>query len=121
MFHGASDLRTLSPTKIQAQLLEVTFQDGLVNLQPARFNLSSARTDSTELCSEIEAKILLLSFSTVCNALFLELCPGYSSQPHAAIDHIRQMHRDRDGNQVASTVQAYFQQLMGAARPLSSQ
>jgi hypothetical protein len=28
---------------------------------------------------------------------------------------------DRDGNQVASTVQAYFQQLMGAARPFSSQ
>ncbi len=121
MFHGASDLRTLSPTEIQAQLLEVTFQDGPINLQPARFNLSSARTDSTELRSEIEAKILRLSFSTVCNALFLELCPGYSSQPHAAIDHIRQMHTDRDGNQVASTVQAYFQQLMGAARPFSSQ
>ncbi len=108
--------------EIQAQLLEVTFQDGPVDLQPARFNLSSsARIDSTELRSEIEAKILQLSFSTVCNALFLELCPGYSSQPHAAIDHIRQMHTDRDGNQVASMVQAYFQQLMGAARPFSSQ
>jgi hypothetical protein len=31
------------------------------------------------------------------------------------------MHTDCDGNQVASTVQAYFQQLMGAARPFSSQ
>jgi hypothetical protein len=99
----------LSPAEIQAQLLEVTFQDGLVNLQPACFNLSLARTDSTELRSEIKAKILRLSFSIVCNALFLKLCPGYSSQPHAAIDHIRQMHTDRDGNQVASTVQAYFQ------------
>jgi hypothetical protein len=71
--------------------------------------------------SEIEAKILRLSFLTVCNALFLKLCPGYSSQPHAAIDHIRQIHTDRDGNQVASMGQAYFQQLMGAARPFSSQ
>jgi hypothetical protein len=97
MFHGASDLWTLSPAEIQAQLLEVTFQDGPVNLQPARFNLSSARTDSTELHSEIKAKILRLSFSMVCNALFLELCPGYSSQPHAAIDHICQMHTDCDG------------------------
>ncbi len=115
MFHGVSDLRTLSPADVQAQLLKVTFQDGPINLQPAGFNLSSARTDSTELRSEIEAKILRLSFSMVCNALFLELCPGYSSQPHAAIDHISQIHVDYNGNQVASTVQAYFQQLMGAA------
>jgi hypothetical protein len=120
-FHGVSDLWTLSPADVQAQLLKVTFQDGPINLQPARFNLSSARTDSTELRSEIEAKILRLSFSTVCNALFLELCPGYLSQPHAAIDHIRQIHVDCNGNQVASTVQAYFHQLIGATRPFSSQ
>jgi hypothetical protein len=119
-FHGPGNLQTLSSTEIQAQILNVTFQDGPVDLQPARFNLSSARTDSTELRSETEAKILHLSFSTVCNALFLELCPGYSSQPHAAIDHICQIHSDRDRNQVASTVQAYFQQLMGVARPFSS-
>ncbi len=88
-FHGPGDLWTLSPAELQAQILDMTFQDGPVDLQPARFNLSSARLDSTELRSEIKAKILRLSFSTVCNALFLELCPGYSSQPHAAIDNIR--------------------------------
>jgi hypothetical protein len=111
----------LSPADVQAQLLNVMFQDGPIDLQPARFNLSSARTDSTELHSEIELKILRLFVSTICNALFLELCPGYLSQPHVAIDHIRQIHVGRNGNQVASTVQAYFQQLMGAARPFSSQ
>jgi hypothetical protein len=120
-FHGVSDLQMLSPADIQAQLLTMTFQDGPIDLQPARFNLLSARTDSTELRSEIEAKILRLSFSMVCNALFLELCPGYPSQPYAAIDHIRQIHVDRNGNQVASRVQAYFQQLMDAAHPFSSQ
>jgi hypothetical protein len=87
IFHGPGDLRTLSPAEIQAQLLDVMFQDGPVNLQPARFNLSSTRFDSTELRSEIKAKILRLSFLTVCNALFIKLCPGYSSQPHAAINH----------------------------------
>jgi hypothetical protein len=119
-FHGPSNLCTLSPDQVQAQLLNITFQDGPVNLQPARFNLSSARTDSNEMRSDIEAKILQLAFSTVYNTLFLELCPGYSSQPHAAIDHIRQTHTDRNGNQVISLVQAYFQQLMGAACPFSS-
>ncbi len=61
-----------------------------------------------------------LSFSTVCNALFLKLCPRYSIQPQAVIDHIRQIHSDRNGNQAPSTVQVYFQQLMGAARPFST-
>jgi hypothetical protein len=40
-FHGPGDLQTLSPTDIQAQLFDVTYQDGPVDLQPARFNLSS--------------------------------------------------------------------------------
>jgi hypothetical protein len=57
-FHGPGDLRTLSPAEIQAQILDMMFQNGPVNLQPACFNLSSARTDSTELLSEIKAKIL---------------------------------------------------------------
>jgi hypothetical protein len=58
MFHRPGDLRTLSPTEIQAQLLDVTFQDGPIDLQPACFNLSSARSNSMQLWSEIEAKIL---------------------------------------------------------------
>ncbi len=57
-FHGPADICTMSPAKVQAQLLDVTFQDGPVNLQPARFNLSSARTDSTEMWSDIKDKIL---------------------------------------------------------------
>jgi hypothetical protein len=88
-FHGPSDLRTLSPAEIQAQLLNVTFQDGPVDLQPARFNLSSARTDYNKMRLDIKAKILQLAFLTVYNTLFLELCPGFSSQPHTAITHIR--------------------------------
>ncbi len=70
--------------------------------------------------SDIEGKILQLASVTVWNMMFLELCPGYSMQPHAAIEHIRQVHFDRNGNQVVSRVQAFFQQLMGAARPFSS-
>jgi hypothetical protein len=120
-FHGASDLRTLSAADFQTQILNVTLQDGPVNLQPACFNLSTAWTNSTELQSNIESTILRLAFATVCNTLFLELCPGYSNQPHTAIDHSRQVYNNCDGNQVVSTIQAYFQQLMGAAHPFSSQ
>ena len=107
--------------QVQDDILAQTLQDGPYDLQPASFNLTTARTDGTALRSEIEGKILRLAYPTICNTLFLELCPGYSNQPHAALDHIRQVYHDCDGNQVVSTVQAYFQQLMNALRPISSQ
>jgi hypothetical protein len=34
-FHGPADIRTMSPAKVQAQLLDVTLQDGPVDLQSA--------------------------------------------------------------------------------------
>ncbi len=37
------------------------------------------------------------------------------------MEHINQVHTDAAGNQFVSTAQAYFQQLMSAARPFSSQ
>jgi hypothetical protein len=70
---------------------------------------------------EIYQKILHLASPTICNTLFLELCLEYSSQAHTALEHIRQIHTDAAGNQIVSTVQAYFQQLMSAACPFSSQ
>ncbi len=120
-FHGPDDLCTLSPAKVKEQLLDKTLQDGPVELMPASFGLTTARTSGTALRTEIDQKILRLAFCTVCHTLFLELCPGYSTQPHAALDHIHQVHMDREGNQVVSSVQSYFQQLMSAARPFTNQ
>jgi hypothetical protein len=94
MFHGADDLCTLQSAEVQATILDQTLQDGPYDLQPASFNLTIARTDGASLQSAIEGKILRLAYATVCNTLFLELCPGYSNQPHAALDHIRQVHYD---------------------------
>ncbi len=120
-FHGAADLRTLSPADVKTQILDATLQDGPVELQPVSFGLTNARTDGKLLRAEINEKILRLAFRMVCHTLFLELCPGYSSQPHAALDHIRRVHTDREGNQVVSSVQSYFQQLMSTARPFTNQ
>jgi hypothetical protein len=120
-FIGPSDLRTLSPQEVQAQILNLTIQGDPLDLLPPSFNVRSARTDSIALQMEINQKILCLALPTICNTLFTGLCPGYSSQPHAVLEHIRQVHTDAAGNQVASTVKAYFQQLMSAPRPFSSQ
>ncbi len=111
-YHGPDDLRTCTMQQVQTDILAQTLQDSPYDLQPASFNLAMARTDGIALRSEIEGNFLKLAYPTICNTLFLELCPGYSNQSHAILDHIRQVHYDRDGNQVISTVQAYFQQVM---------
>jgi hypothetical protein len=46
MFHNVGDLRTLTPEKIKADILDHTLQDGPVELQVASFGATSARTDS---------------------------------------------------------------------------
>ena len=122
MYHGPDDLGTctMQLQQVQTEILAQTLQDGPYGLQPASFNLTMARTDGIALRSEIEGKNLKLAYPTICNTLYLELCPGYSNQPHTILDHIRQVHYDRDSNHVVSTVQAYFQQVMNASRPFSS-
>ena len=114
------DLRTLSSQEVQAQILDFTLQDGPVELQAASFGATGARTESFAIKTEIQEKILRLAFASICQTMFTELCPGYSIQPHAALDHIRQVHTDRDGNPVSSSVQAYHQQLMSTSRPFLS-
>jgi hypothetical protein len=120
-FIGPSDLQTLSPQEVRAQIFDLTIEGNPLDLLPPSFNVRLARMNSIALRMEINQKILHLALPTICSTLFAELCPGYSSQPHAALEHICQVHTDAARNQVVSTVQAYFQQLMSAARPFSSQ
>ncbi len=107
-YHGADNLRTLQSAEVQTTIINLTLQDGPYDLQPVSFNLTTARTDGALLRSAIKGKILRLAYATICNTLFLELCPGYSNQPHAALDHIRQVHYDCNNNHVVSSIQAYF-------------
>jgi hypothetical protein len=90
-FIGPSDLRTLSPQEVQVQILDLTIQGNPLDLLPPSFNIRSARTDLIALRMEIDRKILRLASHMICNMLFTELCPGYSSQPHTALEHIWQV------------------------------
>jgi hypothetical protein len=78
-FSGPNDLHTLSPDKVQAQILDLTLQGDPLDLLPPNFNVRSARTDLTVLRLEIDQKILRLASATICTTLFTELCPGYIS------------------------------------------
>jgi hypothetical protein len=63
-----------------------------------------------------------LAYPTVCKTLFTELCPNYSDQPHAAaLDLIKKVSTNSNGNLVSASIYAYHTRLMNAARPFTSE
>jgi len=86
-------------------------------LQPAKFNLQEEQIDETNIRLTIECKILKLAFANICAAIFVELCSGYSSQSHAAIEHIKQTYAGSDGQPVTAQVFEYYQRMLNAVRP----
>jgi hypothetical protein len=80
-FHGTADLRTLSSRKIQAQILDLTLQDGPVELQAASFGATGARTDSFAIKTDIQEKILHLASASICQTMFT---PSENAKPETA-------------------------------------
>ena len=120
-FLGINNLCTLTPPLVKANILDPCLQDGPVLLKASDFNLQNTNTDSTDISLDIEQKILKLAWHQICTSVFAEICPGYSSQPHAhaALDHIKQSYVDGDGNMVSTPVFAYHQRMMNGMRPFA--
>jgi hypothetical protein len=117
---GNGDLCTLLPEMVCDTILRPVLQDGHVLLEAPDFNLQNATTNSTGIAMEVDAKILKLAWHQLCASIFNELCPGYSNQPQAALEHIKQSYLDAEGNLVCTPVFAYCQQMMNAMRPFAS-
>jgi hypothetical protein len=120
-FLGVDDLRTLTPHEVQTVLLDTTLQDGPVLLKASDFNLQHTNTDSTDIALDIKQKIIKLAWHQLCTSVFAEICPGYSSKPHAALDHIEQSYVDADGNMVSTPLFAYYQRMMNGMRPFAGE
>ena len=89
-FLGPDDIRLIPAAEFSRDILAVTLQDGPIDLLRPDFNLTSAKTDSTTIAAEINSKIIRLATPSILDHLFNQLCPGYSKEPHAALDHSRQ-------------------------------
>jgi len=118
---GADDLRGLTHDEVRSQILEPCLRDGPITLGVADFNLAEANVDAETIRDTIQAKILKLGFKQICSSIFQQLCPGYSDQPHAALEHIRQSAPGPDGQLVTASVIEYFQRMMNAARPFATE
>ena len=120
-WHGVSDLTTLIADEVRTRLLEPCLQDGPIALRPADFNLGDANIDAGSIRETIQAKILRLGFRQICASIFVQLCPGYSDQPHAVLEHIRQTSIGPDGQPVTASVLDYYQRMQNATRPFQMQ
>jgi hypothetical protein len=85
-FLGPDDICLIPAAEFSRDILTVTLQDGPIDLLCPDFNLTSAKTDSTTIAAEI----IRLATPSILDHLFNQLYPGYSKEPHAALDHIRQ-------------------------------
>jgi hypothetical protein len=54
---------------------------------------------------------------SVLECLFNQLCPGYSKEPHAALDHIWQTYEDTEDNTIVLLVFDNYTQILGASCP----
>jgi hypothetical protein len=88
-FLEPDDICLMSREDFSRDILGVTLQDGPLDLLHPDFNLTSAKTDSTMIEATISVKIIHLATPSILDHLFIQLCPGYSKEPHAALDHIR--------------------------------
>ena len=116
-WHGAADLSTLVSDDVRTLILEPCLQDGPILLRPADFNLGEVNIDSTTIRETIAGKVLSLGFRQICSSIFMQLCPGYSDQPYAVLEHIRQTTMGSDGQPVTASVVEYYQRMLNAARP----
>jgi hypothetical protein len=120
-WQGHENLKVLSCEIVKTNILEITLQDGPVDLQSAAFGLTSARTEGTVLGLSINGKIMKLAYARVCKKMFTKRCPDYNDQPHAALDLIKQVSIDPNGNLISAPISAYYMRLMNAARPFTSE
>jgi hypothetical protein len=115
-FLGLDDIRLMSRGDFSRNILGVTLQGGPLDLLRPDFNLTSAKTDSTMIEAAISAKIIRLATPSILDHLFIQLCPGYSKEPHAALDHIRQTCDNATGNTIFPPVFDYYTQILAASR-----
>jgi hypothetical protein len=93
-------------------------QNDSVLLKASDFNLlRTANMDSNDIYLKIDCKILKLAWHHICASVFAEICTGYTNQPQATLDHIKQCYTNDDGNQVCIPVFAYYQCMMNAIKP----
>ena len=114
---GDAELRAIAAANFACDVLTHTLQDGPIDLLRPDFNLTSAKTGLSNIEAEISSKIIYLASPSVLDTLFNQLCPGYSKEPHPALNHVQQTYDDQNGNTVFLSIYNYYTQILATSPP----
>jgi hypothetical protein len=96
-FNGATDLRTLSAGEVKQDIINNSHQDGPFDLLKPAFNLTSCKTNSLVVYSNLKTLVVKLASNTVPEQFLAVLVPDYSMEPQTVLDHILQSYFDKKG------------------------
>jgi hypothetical protein len=115
-FNGAAHLRTLSAGEVKQDIINETHQDGPFNLLEPVFNLTSCKTNSSVVYSNLKTLVTKLASDTVHKQLFVVLVPGYSMELQTVLDHIWQSYFNKKGVAVQLSALVYYSTFLNANR-----
>jgi hypothetical protein len=119
-YHGPANITAMTAEQVTNEIINPCLQRGPISLSGADFNLQEANTNSTIIKDQLVNKILLLGFDAICALVFAILCPGYSNQLHAVLDHIRQASPGPDGQIIVISIHEFIQRVINALHPFAA-
>ncbi len=109
-----ADLRTMSTTDIQWEILDIMHQDGPFDRLAPSFNLSSCHTDSTAMYGELKSLVVHLALDMIHETMFMVLILGYSIELHNLLNHIWQCYINASRTTVRLSAQVYYSTFLNA-------
>jgi hypothetical protein len=119
-YHGPANITLMTAEQVLVDIINPCLQRGPISLSHANFNLQEANADWTTVKDQLINKILVLGYDSICVSVFVILCPGYSDQPHAILNHIRQASPSPDGQIIVASVHEFIQRVINALRPFAA-
>jgi hypothetical protein len=107
-YHGPANINAMTTKQVLNNIINPCLQRGPITLSSTDFILQEANTDSTTIKDQLIDKILVLGFDSICALVFAILCPGYSNQPHAILDHIRQASPGPDRQMIVISIHEFI-------------
>ena len=120
-YHGLANITAMTAKQVTNKIINPCLQHGPISLSGADFNLQEANTNSTTIKDQLVNKLLLLGFDAICALVFAILCPGYSDQLHAILDHICQASPSPDSQIIVASMHEFIQHIINASHPFAAQ
>jgi hypothetical protein len=103
-----ADLRTWTPEFLKTEVLEKTYQTKVAGIEPATFGSTSATLDSDKHHTGFMEKVLEKHVPWLEGEIFKTVCPGVVFRPSSALNGVRQVLTDANGNTVIVPVHLYL-------------